>query len=122
MTADSVEQEEYEHAYEAAKAAGLDPNNITDTDLNDPSKVTVVRWIMSNTQCGWLIGKGGSGIQNIEVCTLYTVCVLSSHLFWTSGLWTYQPGSHRSSALDKIRKVHSVLQFIYSLVTQEEYF
>ena len=23
------------------------------------------------------------------------VCVLSSHLFWTSGLWTYQPGSHR---------------------------
>lgn len=23
---------------------------------------------MSNTQCGWLIGKGGSGIQNIEVC------------------------------------------------------
>ena len=22
-------------------------------------------------------------------------CVLSSHLFWTSGLWTYQPGSHR---------------------------
>ena len=23
------------------------------------------------------------------------VRVLSSHLFWTSGLWTYQPGSHR---------------------------
>ena len=22
-------------------------------------------------------------------------CVLSFHLFWTSGLWTYQPGSHR---------------------------
>ena len=22
------------------------------------------------------------------------VCVLSSHLSWTSGLWTYQPGSH----------------------------
>ena len=25
------------------------------------------------------------------------VCVLSSHLFWTSGLWTYQPGPHRIS-------------------------
>ena len=24
--------------------------------------------------------------------------VLSSHLFWTSGLWTYQPGSHRRKA------------------------
>ena len=23
------------------------------------------------------------------------MCVLSSHLFWTSGLWKYQPGSHR---------------------------
>ena len=27
-----------------------------------------------------------------------SVCVLSSHLFWTSGLWTYQPGSHRRNA------------------------
>ena len=25
---------------------------------------------------------------------LLCVSVLSSHLFWTSGLWTYQPGSH----------------------------
>ena len=24
-----------------------------------------------------------------------SVCVLSSHFFWTSGLWRYQPGSHR---------------------------
>ena len=23
------------------------------------------------------------------------MCVLSSHLFWTSDLWTHQPGSHR---------------------------
>ena len=23
------------------------------------------------------------------------MCVLPSHLFWTSGFWTYQPGSHR---------------------------
>ena len=28
-----------------------------------------------------------------QVCVYY---VLSSHLFWTSGLWTYQPGSHRT--------------------------
>ena len=27
----------------------------------------------------------------VSVC----VCLFSSHLFWTSGLWTYQPGSHR---------------------------
>ena len=25
------------------------------------------------------------------------MCVLSSHLFWTSGWWTYQPESHRVS-------------------------
>ena len=31
--------------------------------------------------------------------------VLSSHLFWTSGLWTYQPGSHRR----KVTKVFSTL-------------
>ena len=29
---------------------------------------------------------------------IYT-CVLSSHLFWTSGLWTYQPGSHRRKVI-----------------------
>ena len=26
---------------------------------------------------------------------LLCVCVLSSHLFWTSDVWTHQPGSHR---------------------------
>ena len=26
---------------------------------------------------------------------VYVLCVLSSHLFWTPGLWTYQPGSRR---------------------------
>ena len=26
---------------------------------------------------------------------IHRACVLSSHLFWTSGLWMYQPGSHR---------------------------
>ena len=30
----------------------------------------------------------------LRVC----VCVLSSHLFWTSGVWTNQPGSHRRNA------------------------
>ena len=28
-----------------------------------------------------------------SMCVVW--CVLSSPLFWTSGLWTYQPGSHR---------------------------
>ena len=28
------------------------------------------------------------------VCVCVCVCVLSSQLFWTSGLWTHQPGSH----------------------------
>lgn len=41
--------------------------NTVQADDNDPSKVTVVRWVMDNSHCGWLIGKGGSGIQNIEV-------------------------------------------------------
>ena len=27
----------------------------------------------------------------------WPLCVLSSHLFWTSNLWTHQPGSHRIS-------------------------
>lgn len=60
-------QEEFEIAYEAAKAAGIEPNGVADVDMNDPNKITVVRWIMDNAHCGWLIGKGGSGIQNIEV-------------------------------------------------------
>ena len=31
------------------------------------------------------------------------MCVLSSHLFWTSGLWTHQPGSHgRKVAQDSL--------------------
>ena len=46
----------------------------------------------------------GTGPVNLKVvpneCCLgrspcVCVCVLSSHLFWTSELWTYQPGSHR---------------------------
>lgn len=59
-------QEEFEIAYQAATAAGIPVNAMQEND-NDPSKVTVVRWIMDNSHCGWLIGKGGSGIQNIEV-------------------------------------------------------
>ncbi|CAN0493829.1 unnamed protein product, partial [Ectocarpus sp. 12 AP-2014] len=65
--APSPAEEEFEMAYEAAKAAGIEPNGIADVgDMNDPNKITVVRWIMDNAHCGWLIGKGGSGIQNIE--------------------------------------------------------
>ncbi|CAM9510341.1 unnamed protein product [Ascophyllum nodosum] len=103
----SPAEEEYEHAYEAAKAAGLDPNNITDTDLNDPSKVTVVRWIMSNTQCGWLIGKGGSGIQNIESSSGAQVRVASEkHTSKASGeriVYIKGNADQREQALDIIR-------------------
>ena len=31
-------------------------------------------------------------------CSLAGYCVLSPHIFWTPGLWTYQPGSHRREA------------------------
>ena len=58
-------QEEFEIAYQAAKAAGIPVNALPEDD--NPSKVKVVRWVMDNSHCGWLIGKGGSGIQNIEV-------------------------------------------------------
>ena len=30
-----------------------------------------------------------------SVYCLECVCVLPSHLFWMSGLWTHEPGSHR---------------------------
>ena len=35
-------------------------------------------------------------VMTIHIIILFFIaCVLSSHLFWTSGPWTYQPGSHR---------------------------
>ena len=34
-------------------------------------------------------------LQRTTIATSVCVCVLSFHLFWTSGLWTCQPGSHR---------------------------
>lgn len=63
----NVQQEEHEIAYQAALAAGQEPNG-TILNENDPNRISVVRWVMNNAHCGWLIGKGGSGIQNIEVC------------------------------------------------------
>ena len=35
-------------------------------------------------------------VKGYVVSKEYCVCVLSSHLFWTSGLWAYQPGSHHN--------------------------
>lgn len=65
-------QEEFELAYKEAKEAGVPVSAITEDD-SDPAKVTVSRWVMDNSLCGWLIGKGGSGIQNIEVgCVLWS--------------------------------------------------
>lgn len=63
-----IAQEEFEIAYQAAKAAGLEPNGMADEDPDaNPEKVSVLRWVMENSHCGWLIGKGGSGIRDIEV-------------------------------------------------------
>lgn len=68
-------QEEFEIAYQAAKAAGLEPNGMAEEENNDdPSRVTVVRWVMENSHCGWLIGKGGSGIRDIEVRLVEGCC------------------------------------------------
>lgn len=64
-------QEEFEIAYQAAKAAGLEPNGVADEHPDaHPEKVSVLRWVMENSHCGWLIGKGGSGIRDIEVRVL----------------------------------------------------
>lgn len=71
-----LEQEEFENAYQEALSAGLDPNGAMPPD--DPNSVAVVRWVMDNSHCGWLIGKGGSGIKNIEVCVcarVWSLCV-----------------------------------------------
>ena len=38
---------------------------------------------------------GSSIIVESRSIVCVCVCVLSSHLFWTSGLWTHQPESHR---------------------------
>lgn len=65
-------QEEFEIAYKIAKEAGMEPNMSSVSDgLDDPEKITVVRWIMENAHCGWLIGKGGSGIRDIEVRVIF---------------------------------------------------
>ena len=32
----------------------------------------------------------------VVLCVCCVVCVLSSILFWTSGLWTYLTGSHHA--------------------------
>ena len=41
------------------------------------------------------------------------VCVLSSHLFCTSGLWTYQPGSHRGKVKGFLHLPSAVLALIF---------
>ena len=46
----------------------------------------------TTTGIGHRVKKNQKLLNCTKVCC---VCVLPSHLFWTSGLWTYQPGSHR---------------------------
>ena len=41
-------------------------------------------------------------------------CVLSSHLFWTSGLWTYQPRGHKEECHTGFRHfLSAVLALIF---------
>ena len=40
------------------------------------------------------IKRSGVGDSMYLTCYVCVLCVLTSHLFWTSGLWTYQPGPH----------------------------
>lgn len=46
-----------------------------------PEKVSVLRWVMENSHCGWLIGKGGSGIRDIEV----RVCLFGRNIVCEAG-------------------------------------
>ena len=54
---------------------------------------------------------------SVFVCAC--VCVLSSHFFWTSGLWTYQPGSHGRKVTQEeghtgfLHRSSAVLAFIF---------
>ena len=47
--------------------------------------------------CREFAGTGPVVLKVVCVYLCVCVCVLSSHLFWTSGLWTHHPGSHRIS-------------------------
>ena len=49
------------------------------------------------------------GHEALSVC----MCVLSSHLFWTSDLWTHQPGSHRRKVTGFYHLPSAVLALIF---------
>ena len=48
------------------------------------------------------------------------VCVLSSHLFWTSDLWTHQPGSHRRKVTQDFSSIF-LLRCLPSFLSREEF-
>ncbi|CAM9132947.1 unnamed protein product [Sphacelaria rigidula] len=103
--APSPAEDEYEMAYQEAVAAGTDPNGAMPPD--DPSSVRVVRWVMDNAHCGWLIGKGGSGIKNIEATSGAEVRVANEKAMVSSSgeRMVYVKGTQtaRDQALDLIR-------------------
>ena len=47
------------------------------------------------------------------------MCVLSSHLFWTSGLWTYQPGSRRRKVTQDFSSAFVLLRRLPSFFSRE---
>ncbi|CAM9439059.1 unnamed protein product, partial [Hapterophycus canaliculatus] len=107
--APSPAEEEFEVAYKMAKEAGMEPSSMAaGNDMNDdPEKITVVRWIMENAHCGWLIGKGGSGIRDIEATSGAQVRVATERsLGKESGeriVYVKGNKAQRDAALDMIR-------------------
>ena len=62
-------------------------------------------YVLPNQKCHhkrWQKKLALGGLHEDKLCdisqTLCVLCEFSCHLFWTSNLWTYQPGSHRISA------------------------
>ena len=47
------------------------------------------------------------------VCDTVCVCVLLSDLFWTSGLWTHQPGSQEEDHTGIFHLPSAVLALIF---------
>ena len=54
---------------------------------------------------------GGEQVRSHVNTVCVCVSVLSSHLFWTSGLWTYQPGSLCGACINLSREKDSAVPF-----------
>ena len=70
--------------------------------------------ISSIMLCLWVqIWLAAGGLSFPGMCC---VCVLPSHLFWTSGLWTSQPGSHQRKVTQDFSCASYYCSFLLSVV------